>query len=148
MSISHEAIIVADAVAARLTTNNYAAERKLCIMYKLAELKTRKITVVPVGFEMEMESRASDKMTVLVQIGVQQILAGKDVDAEIAALMDVEREIIAKFNRLTGLSSLGGKVIAIDNNPVFDGKAILESNLFIGIITLTVQLSTAAGAQQ
>ena len=148
MSISHEAIVVADAVTTRLTTNGYAAELKLCIMYKLAELKDRKITVVPVGFELKPANRSQDENTVLVQIGVQQILAGKDMDAEIAALMDVEREIIAKFNRLTGLSSLGGKVIAIDNNPVFDGVSIQESNLFIGIITLTVQLFTAAGAQQ
>ena len=147
--ITHESIIVADAVADKLKAQGYLeAQRRLCVTFKLSSFKDRKITVVPVGFEMEPESRCSDKTTVLIQIGIQQLIAGKDPDAEIAALMEVERDIVRKFNRLTGLSTLGGKVIAIDNNPVFDGLAIQESNLFIGIITLTVQLSTPAEAHQ
>lgn len=147
--MSSESLIIADAVAEKLRAWEYSeAKRRLLVVFQHRDLQQRRITVVPVGFESEMQSRNSDKLTVLVQIGIQQLLRGQNPDAEIEALINVERDIMRRFNRMVNLSTLNGKVVAIENNPLFDGRAVQESNLFIGIITLSVEISVTAEVPQ
>ncbi|MDD5728829.1 MAG: hypothetical protein PHV59_09710 [Victivallales bacterium] len=144
----NEQLLIADAIADRLKNNGYPeAERKLFITRKLKDYKTLKVTVVPLGYGLEFQNRAADDMTQTLQIGVQKLLAGNDPESEIEVLMDVERDIVKKLNRLTGISDLKAKVVGIENAPVFDALALQESNMFIGIITLTVRLLTPAEVQ-
>lgn len=146
--MTNEQLIIADAIVARLKASDYTeAERRLFVVFQLKDYKERRITVVPLGYELKPESRAFDKMTQIVQIGIQKILSGKDPDTEIAALIDVERDIVKKFNRLVDFSTLKAKVIDIENAPTFDSLMIQESNLFTGIITLTIEMLIPAEVQ-
>ncbi len=147
--ITNEQLIIADAIVARLKAFNYTeAERKLFVVFKLSDYKERRITVVPLGYELKPNTRSTDKMTQIVQIGVQKLLSGNDVETQIETLIETERDIVKKFNRLVNFSSLKAKVVEIENAPTFDVGMIQQSNVFTGIITLTIELEIPAEVQQ
>ena len=136
--INEETIIIADAVAEYLRKNSFPdAARKLFINFKLKDFSSRKITVAPIAYELEQLNRCQMAMTSTIQIGYQELLTGKDPDAEIEEKLLIMRGMAKLFTRLVNLSACKATVSGIDNVPMYDHAAVRDSNLFVSVLTLT-----------
>ena len=132
-------IDIADAVAAELAggefSESFTPERRVLPDYELADLKDLRVTVVPRGVEITGASRTLSQHDVQIDVGVQKkLLAGTDLDTEVAALCGLVEEIAAflKGRRLTGAAW-----VRTANEPVYSPEHLAEKRLFTSVLTVT-----------
>ena len=136
-------IDIADAVTAEINaapggTFSLAltAVRKVLPVYDLSDLDTLKVTVVPKAVEITAASRSSSQYDIAVDIGVQKKL-GKDIDAEIVALVGLVDEI-ADYLRQRALAAAPYAIWAgIVNEPVYSAEHLADNRTFTSVLTVT-----------
>jgi len=98
----HPAILIADAVTARLNEGaepDHQAARLYRPTHRLEQLTALRIIVVPRSLEMIPDDRAEDRLTVEIDVGVQQKVAPDDAGSVDAVMATVDG-LVRKLNRV------------------------------------------------
>ena len=134
---------LADAVAAELNAAeegtfglDFVAARMVLPRFKLEDLSTLHVTVVPASAGAEMQTRAQMLYEVEINIGVQKLL-GKDVDSEIEDLLDLV-EAIGDYLRGRTLDDVSW--MRQDNDPTYAPDHLANQNVFTSVLTITYRL--------
>jgi len=132
-------IDIADAVKAELAEGSFSQEftpeRRVLPDFELAEMAGLKVTVVPKGVEIAGASRSLSQHDVQIDVGVQKkLLAGTDLDTEVAALCGLVEEIAAF---LKGRWLTGAAWVRTANEPVYSLEHLAEKRLFTSVLTVT-----------
>jgi len=137
---------VADAVAAALNAAeegtfgvDFIAARMVLPRFKLEDLSTLHVTVVPASAGVEMQTRSTVLYEIEINIGVQKLL-GKDVDDEIEDLLDLV-EAIGDYLRGRTLDDVSW--MRQDNDPAYATDHLANQNVFTSVLTITYRLLVA-----
>ena len=139
----HTLIQIADAVVTCLEggafSQSFTPVRRYRPVFKLEELATLRVSVVPKEFEDEQETRDSSREELVVDVGVQKKLADHTDVAEIDALMALVQEIIERLKAvpLEGVPAVRTKIA---NKPAFVPDHLDENHVFTSVVTVTYQM--------
>lgn len=150
-------IELADAIAALLTAGSYSQEftavRKYRPVYKLEELSTLRVTVVPREIGEELASRAMVYETHKVDIAIQkQLSASADEDMESAELLTVADGLMYLAQELRDAlildtlnlpGDVDAKCLSTQNAPIYDPEHFEKHRCFSSVITATYELVRA-----
>ena len=140
---------LADAVAAELNAAeegtfglDFVAARMVLPRFKLEDLSTLHVTVVPASAGAEMQTRAQMLYEVEINIGVQKLL-GKDVDDEIEDLLDLVEAIGDYLRGRTLDDATYASWMRQDNDPTYAPDHLANENVFTSVLTITYRLLVA-----
>lgn len=102
--------------------------------FSLPDMRTKRCMVVPMGIEQKIVSRLSVERIFRIDVA---LLHKIKTDAEIEKLLNETELISAKF---LGRKILSGLCIKADFSPLYSPDMIMEKNLFVGVISLTVKV--------
>lgn len=133
---------IANAVTDRLNgavfSQGFTAAMSFRPQYRLKELGTLKVTVVPKGSVRTLESRSAERKDHEVDIGILRRVAD---DAEIQALLDLVEEIEEHFREDRSLAGVpGAACMEIGNDPIYDPEHLDKYRQFTSVVTLTYRL--------
>ena len=129
---------IADAVVEELNGQEFSQEftavRRVLPLFKLKDMDTLHVTVVPKTLGIAVASRGSYQYDYAVDIGVQQHLT--DIESETGDLLALVEEI-AEFFKGRSLEDLGVVCVAVANEPVYAPDHMQQKSLFTSLLTLT-----------
>ncbi len=135
-------IQIADAVVAQLNAASFsqplAAARHYVPSFKLPDMQTLHVTVVPRGISSVSLDRKRDTFSYEIDVAVQ-----KKTDAEQAtldALMTLVEEIADHFRTEPLASFPDARCRDVKNAPVFSQEHLDELRQFTSVLTLTFRL--------
>ena len=105
-------------------------------VYDLTQMADLKVTVVPKGVQITGATRAASQFDVQIDIGIQKKL-GNDLDAEVAALLDLVDEIAQYLRKRPLASAPHAAWVSTVNEPVYAPEHLAGKRLFTSVLTLT-----------
>ncbi len=135
-------IQIADAVVAQLNAATFSqpltAARHYAPSFKLPDMKTLHVTVVPRSISSTSLDRSRDTFSYEVDVAIQRKTDGEQ--ATLDALMTLVEEIADHF-RVGPLASFpGARCMDVKNSPVFSPEHLNEFRQFTSVLTLTFRL--------
>jgi hypothetical protein len=135
-------IQIADAVVAQLNAATFSqpltAARHYAPSFKLPDMKTLHVTVVPRAISSASLDRSRDTFSYEVDVAIQRKTDGEQ--ATLDALMTLVEEIADHF-RVGPLASFpGARCMDVKNSPVFSPEHLDEFRQFTSVLTLTFRL--------
>ena len=132
-------IEIADAIVAKLNdaslSQAFTATRAYLPTYKLEELDTLHVTVVPKSMYVEMASREKDDETYRIDVAVQKRLS--DItNAVIDPLTLLAQEVGDHMRRRRLTDYPAAAWIGIEHDPIYVPRHLEEHNQFTSVITL------------
>lgn len=118
---------LAEAVVAELT--EYDAELNFAPDFKLSNLATRQVVVVPMGKECKLETRSSSEIIHRIEIGVLYRAKAPDVPS----LIRIVESIGAYFLRKQLLNQT---CFAVTWEPIYSADDLRSKNQFTSVISL------------
>ncbi len=143
-------IQIADAVAKELNatpfTMPFTATRKYVAAFKLTELKTLRVTVIPATIARTQVSRGHKSQTVRIDVAVHQrvgtVGSTEELDEDtldrLAALVEEIAEHFAA-NLPTLPAPASARWISSETDPIFDPEHLDSSRVFTSVVRLTFQ---------
>lgn len=141
------AVQIADAVVVELNAHTFSqpftAVRAYLPEYKLEEMGTLHVTVVPAEFSGEPSDRSRDREEHKLHVAVQQRFKPQDGAVPLVSLdglMGLTEEIrdYLRDRRLNGYPQ--ARRIKTENKPIYDPKHLAELNQFTGLLIFTYQV--------
>jgi hypothetical protein len=135
-------IQIADAVVAQLNAATFSqpltAARHYAPSFKLPDMKTLHVTVVPRAISSASLDRSRDTFSYEVDVAIQRKTDGEQ--ATLDALMTLVEGIADHF-RVGPLASFpGARCMDVKNSPVFSPEHLDEFRQFTSVLTLTFRL--------
>ena len=130
---------VKDALNGNAFTEAFTASRTQLPEFKLADMKTLHVTVVPRSDASEALTRKQDEHMIGVDVAVQQRFGPSEMDdnVKIDALLSLVQEIADFLNRL----AMGDAIWkATENDPVYAPEQLRELRQFTSVLKLTYRL--------
>ncbi len=131
---------IADAVAVELNNASFAlpltAERAYVPRFDLEEMGTLRVTVVPKGVDISVDSRSDHRHDYRVDVGVQRRFE-EESPAELDPLMDLVEEMADHFRGAVLGTDPDAVCVAVDNRPIYAPEHMREGRLFTSVLTLT-----------
>ena len=134
---------LSDAIVAQLRegtfSRNFLPARRLLPVRELAELDELRVTVVPRSLESVPLTRATERRTYAIDLGVQQRV-GQDVELDAAVVMAVAEEI-AEFLRTVGLADFPtASYVGHTIDPVYSPEHLEEMRVATSVVTVRYSL--------
>ena len=133
-------IDIADAIVAELASGVFSMEftprRRVLPESDLEDLKTLTVTVVPKALDLNLQSRSMTRRQVQVDIGIQKRV-GVDIDADVAALMELVEEIATFMDRRNLPTAMFAHWLGTENDPIYSPAHLAETRTFTSVLTLT-----------
>ena len=143
-----DAIAIADAVVESLNAESFdldfKAERLYRPFFKLPEMASLKVSVVPRSIESEPASRETDFYDYAIDVAIQMRPGSEDssdakkIKTEMDGLMDLV-EAIDDHLRANVLPDSLAKWVKSANDPIFSPEHLAEFNQFTSVLTVTYQ---------
>jgi hypothetical protein len=135
-------IQIADAVVAQLNAATFSqpltAARHYAPSFKLPDMKTLHVSVVPRGISSTSLDRSRDTFSYEIDVAVQKKTDGEQPTLD--ALMTLVEEIGDHF-RVGPLASFpGARCLDVKNSPVFSPEHLDEFRQFTSVLTLTFRV--------
>ena len=141
-------IAVADAVAALLNDHSFsepvAAVRRVLPCQEIRTLTAVTVSVVPRSRSIAPASRAMAQQTVAIDIGVQQKI-GRDTDAEVARLLGLCDQIVARVSSAVPDGIAGLLWARTEHDPIYDPDHLAQDRVFTGAVTVTYRVLQPIG---
>jgi hypothetical protein len=102
--------------------------------FSLPDMRIKRCVVVPMGIEQKIVSRLSVERNFRIDVA---LLHKIKTDAEIEKLL-TDLELIS--TKLLSKKILSGLCVKADFAPMYSPEMIMEKNLFVGVISLTVKV--------
>jgi hypothetical protein len=141
------AVQIADAVVAELNAHTFSqlfcAVRAYLPEYKLEEMGTLHVTVVPAEFSGEPSDRSRDREEHKLHVAVQQRFKPQDGAVPVAnldGLIGLTEEIRDSLRNQPLTDCPGARRIKTENKPIYDPKHLAEFNQFTGLVAFTYQM--------
>lgn len=115
----------------------FTAERKSLAEAKLSDLETLQVLVMPSTVAREPFTRATDKQTFTVDIGVRQKLGGV-ANTDVDPMLELVQELSDYLSRLD-LDSYRWK--KTENSPVYDHEELRQKTMFASVLRLTYEVT-------
>lgn len=135
-------IQIADAVVAQLNSATFSqpitATRHYAPSYKLPDMKTLHVTVVPRGISSTSLDRNRDMFSYEIDVAVQKKTDGDQ--ATLDALMTLVEEIADHLRVGTLASFPNARCMDVKNSPVFSPEHLDEFRQFTSVLTITFSL--------
>lgn len=135
-------IQIADAVVAQLNSATFSqpitATRHYSPSFKLPDMKTLHVTVVPRSISSTSLDRNRDMFHYEIDVAVQKKTDGDQ--ATLDALMTLVEEIADHFRVETLASFPNARCMDVKNSPVFSPEHLDEFRQFTSVLTLTFSL--------
>lgn len=135
---------IADALVEALNlpefSEDFTAVRRYRPIYKLSELETLRVTVVPHGIALERASRSNHQTDYQLDIGVQQRVGVEDAAEEASDELMALVEEIADFCISLSLQEPHAICTAVVNDPIYAPDHLEDLHCFTSVLTLTFRL--------
>ncbi len=135
-------IQIADAVVAQLNAATFSqplsAARDYAPSFKLPDMKSLHVTVVPRGMSSASLDRSRDAFSYEIDVAVQ--MKTDSAQATLDALMSLVEEIADHFRTERLGSFPGARCVDVKNAPVFSPEHLDEFRQFTSVLTLTFRL--------
>ncbi len=130
---------IADSVVAELRggsfSRTFAPVRRLLPVRELSEMSDLCVTVIPRAMESVPQSRATEKRTYTIDVGVQQRV-GQDVEVDTAAVMALAEEV-AEYLKNRSLADVPlASCIGYGIDPVYSPEHLEELRVATSVVTL------------
>jgi hypothetical protein len=140
-------IQIADAVVSELNGHTFSqpfrAVRAYLPEYKLEDMGTLHVTIVPAEFLGEPSDRSRDREEHKLHVAIQQRFRPEDGAVPLASLdgLVALSEEIRDFLRNQQLADYPqARRIKTENKPIYDPKHLSEYNQFTGLLAFTYQV--------
>lgn len=135
-------IQIADAVVAQLNAATFSqpltAARHYAPSFKLPDMKSLHVTVVPRAISSASLDRNRDTFSYEIDVAVQKKTDGEQLALD--ALMTLVEEIADHFRAGTLASFPGARCMDVKNAPVFSPEHLDEFRQFTSVLTLTFRV--------
>lgn len=118
-------------------SQSFTAERKALPLFKLDDMDTLHVTVVPRELEISLETRAKDTHEVKVDVAIQQQVDSIET-TDVDPLLALVQEIADYLNRK---AMSGAHWLKTENKPIYAPDHLHEKNQFTSVLTLTYRAS-------
>jgi hypothetical protein len=141
------AIQIADAVVAELNAHTFSqpfsAVRAYLPEYKLEDMGTLHVTVVPAELLAEPSDRSRDREEHKLHVAIQQRFKPQDGTVPMASLdglIGLTEEIRDYLRDRRPASYPQARRIKTENKPIYDPKHLAELNQFTGLLAFTYHI--------
>ena len=135
-------IQIADAVVAQLNATTFSqpltAARDYAPSFKLPDMKSLHVTVVPRSMSSASLDRSRDAFSYEIDVAVQKKTDA--AQATLDALMSLVEEIADHFRDERLSSFPGARCVDVKNAPVFSQEHLDELRQFTSVLTLTFRV--------
>ena len=135
-------IHIADAVVAQLNAATFSqpltAARDYAPSFKLPDMKSLHVTVVPRGMSSASLDRSRDTFSYEIDVAVQKKTDGEQLTLD--ALMTLVEEIADHFRTERLASFPGARCMDVKNAPVFSQEHLDELRQFTSVLTLSFRV--------
>jgi hypothetical protein len=102
--------------------------------YTLPEMAVKKCVVVPMGIEKKILSRQNIEQSYRVDVALlNKVRKPEEIENLISILENISDSLLAK-------PILSGVCVKTDFAPLYSVETILQKNLFVGVISLTIKV--------
>jgi hypothetical protein len=136
---------VADAVVAELNSSPLASDpgfkavRHYRPVFEMAELKTLRVSVVPLGITIEPQDRSQNAHDIAIDVAVQQRVQAGDNEA-LDQLMNLVQSV-AETLRLRRLSTMQQAMwVKTENVPIYSPDHLETKGAFTSVLTVTFRV--------
>lgn len=122
-------------------SKSFTATREYIVEFRVKELKTLRVPVVPREAEIELETRNTDRHDYQVDVGVLERADLNNPDG-IDALMKLVQEISDYLRRTVFTLASGTTAVwsEIANRPLYSQQHLREEGVFLSVITVTYRV--------